>query len=140
MNEFCIRTEEYRALRSELEMYLQIENELERNCVLAAAITMAWLLTEKLEKPDLLIGWVIPVLIAGLGALRSRAIGKHVAIIGNYLSQLEREHQPAGSAVKGWEHFFAANGRGARATSIIAFWLVFLAVTLAALAIKLCQS
>ena len=131
MGEFDLRKEEYLALRKEIESQMTELAQLERNCVLAAAIVYAWLVkdgaTTSIEK----IGWYIPILFALFGSLRSLSVGRHVFALGQYIHQIESAHLTDPQMPKGWEHFLAApeQKRKIRTAITVSFWVVFLVVT-----------
>jgi hypothetical protein len=137
MADFDLRKEEYLTLRKEIETQMTELGQLERNCVLAAAVVYAWLVKDGAETSIAKAGWFIPVLFALFGALRSLSVGRHLFALGHYIHQIESAHLTDPNLPKGWEHFLAApeQKRRTRTAITISFWVAFLAATTVAAAI-----
>lgn len=123
------REKEYEALRRELELYIPASEALQRNCVIAVALTYAWLITQSAEISGVTktIGYAIPIAIAVLGAIKSYAMEKHAGMVGGYLLTVETTlNRP------GWESYFKSQKRGFQGWALTAFWTVFFLTTIAA--------
>ena len=80
---------EYEALRREIELDIKETRSLERNALVANAVIFVWLGTTGKEFLNhCWLPWV-PVLISGLGAIRSCALLSRMRELGNYIAQLE---------------------------------------------------
>lgn len=128
---FNLRKEEYLALRKEIENQLAELSNLERNCAIAASAAYTWVATTVLSTPVSQTAWFIPALIPWYGAARSYAIGKHLALIGKYIQNIEANEFPADPPDKrGWEHFFEGYGSSMTTRLRKYFWIGFIALAI----------
>jgi hypothetical protein len=88
--------EEFKALRSEIELYLAEIRGLERNTIIAVGAIWAWLIHERVTDP---LAWSIPVTLTLVIALRLIAVGLHFNDVRSRIKQIEKSFK-----VEGWEH------------------------------------
>jgi len=125
MTEPTLQNEEYAALHKEATSCMAELALLERSCVVGATVVFAWVATNA----EVLVGfaglvWLLPVGIAAYGSLKALAIRRHIAVLGGYLKELER--QTAGADQ--WQKHFGRRWRARRWLSGAA-WLLFLGLT-----------
>jgi len=123
---FCLKKEEYIALRREVDATIKELSTVERNCLLSVAAIYAWLFSNSAPNDFVNLAWNIPLLITILSILRTIAIDKHLKILGSYLQKIENDtvtHR------EGWESYFRNNGRGIQGTMRICYWAFFLFIT-----------
>jgi len=134
MLDFNLPKEEYLTLRHEIETQMTELGQLERNCVVAAAIVYAWLVKDGAATSVAKTGWFLPIFFALFGALRSLSVGRHLFTLGRYIHQIESAYLTDPNFPKGWEHFLAApeQKRHVRTAISILFWVVFLVITIVA--------
>lgn len=120
--------EEYAALHREAATCMSELGALERGCVIAAAVVLAWLATnaEALVSFAGLV-WAVPVAIAAYGSLRGLAIRRHIAAIGERLQELEALGDSGGAR---WQMHFARRWASRARASALA-WLVFVGLVVA---------
>jgi len=105
MEEFNFLKEEFCALRKEIELALEEYRELQRNCVIATAVGYSWIATRGLPAHPLsYVAWAIPLMIPVCGAMRERAVDKHLSIMSSYIKTVEAALIPKDVGVVGWEH------------------------------------
>jgi hypothetical protein len=124
--------EEYLSLRKEVENAVTQLATLERNCILAVALTYAWLVTAKLEDSLSFIAWSIPVLLSVFGGLRSFSIGQHLRRLSTYIQKIELEVCQGNEFAKGWEHHHTAetDKKKIRTAITFLFWAALIAITI----------
>lgn len=124
---FDLRKEEYLALRKEIENNLAELSALERNCVIAASTAYAWVATNtSLQQEIVQTAWLVPALIPVYGAVRSKAIAKHLDLIGEYLRTVEARLLPKTDPTEtqdGWEHFFLGKTTSSTTKRRKEFWI-----------------
>jgi pimeloyl-ACP methyl ester carboxylesterase len=111
---------EYGRVRQEVVWLLKDYRALERNVVIAVAVSWAWLFETDPPRPKL--AWFLPVLFVGLGVLRASGIFKQFGVFHRYLMSMEASFSKAKDP-RGWEHF-SWQKTGWVSTSAILFWLV----------------
>src|ERR1044071_103058 len=88
--------QEYRALRKEVELYVQEARALERYTLVALGASWAWLVVNKVA---ICLPWLIPPLL--IVAVGVRGVGVHL-YLGNLRSYLAKIEDYFG--IEGWEH------------------------------------
>jgi hypothetical protein len=130
---FDFRKEEYLSLRKEIETNLAELSALERNCVIAASTAYAWVATNaSLQQEIVQTAWLVPALIPVYGAVRSKTIGEHLDLIGEYLRTVEARALPKTAPIdvqEGWEHFFKAKTTSNTTNRRKDFWVSLVLVS-----------
>lgn len=93
--------EEYKALRTEIELYLKEARSQERYTIVAVGVIWGWLV---IHNQTNWIVWTIPVLVTAASSLREIAIARHFQHLGDYLRKVEKTYGVTGweSTKKGW--------------------------------------
>ena len=129
-SDFDFLKEEYLTLRKEIEAVILELRQLERNCVIAVALAFTWVATQTLKPEIAQVAWLVPSLIPIYGAIRARAIGKHLKVMGQYVKSIENVAIPAGLGIVGWEHYLEANSRGAQSGATKQLWVALILLSL----------
>lgn len=78
--------EEYLTLRKEVELNLEELSSLEKSCVGGVAAIFAWVATNSADLEGFgKFAWLVPILLPVFGALKAKAIGIHLGVLGKYL-------------------------------------------------------
>jgi hypothetical protein len=121
MDNDAFSLKEYECLRAEIVWLLKDYRVLERNALIAVAISWAWLF----ENSDLpRWAWFLPVLFVGLGALRASGIFKQFGVFHEYIAKIE-EAFSRNKDLDGWEHF-SWERTGWVSASATVFWVILL--------------
>lgn len=129
-DDFNFLKEEYLTLRKEIEAAILELGQLERNCVIAVAVAFTWVATQTLKHEIAQVAWLAPLLIPLYGAIRSRAIRKHLVVMANYIKTIEEVAIPDDVGVVGWEHYLEANNPGALSAASKQLWVALLLLSL----------
>jgi hypothetical protein len=132
---------EYDALRKEIMWMLQDSRTVERTVLIAIAIFWAFLIKESDEVKHLRYGhlaWSIPILFAGLGALRSWTLLQKLRLTGRYIQKVEKHLlrlDPGKHSPEGWERFqkyhYDRKKKDDVTISGYVFWVTLLLMTMA---------
>ena len=107
--------EEFKALRSEIELYLTEVRGLERNTIIAVGAIWAWLIHERVID---IWAWSIPIALTLVVAVRVAAVSIHFNSTRSRIRVIEDEFK-----VLGWEHR-TAGGSFALSNVVIGILLI----------------
>jgi hypothetical protein len=113
---------EYGRLRQEVVWLLKDYRALERNVVIAVAVSWAWLFEGHPSRPK--GAWFLPALFAALGALRASGIFKQFGVFHEYLKSIGAAFSRSGDP-GGWQHF-SWKRTGWVSSSAIIFWIALI--------------
>jgi hypothetical protein len=115
------RLEEYKALRKEIEIYVQESRALERYAIIGVGAIWVWLIANKVHD---WVPWLIPLLLTLAVAARGFSVLSQCRQLGSYLADVEKYF-----GVMGWERT-RPDFSGARATNVTTMGLLILSVIL----------
>jgi hypothetical protein len=118
---------EYESLRKEIEWLGKDERALERNVTVAIGLIWVWLLKDGSNVTRL--AWLIPVLLALLGAVRAIQLERYFKQYFNiYIGLVEAYFSRPGTP-KGWENFLKSRQKHPVLLSVVLFWVILLLST-----------
>jgi hypothetical protein len=123
--EFHIK--EFECLRKEIQLVLKEAHAVERYVFVAIGVSWGWLWENKV----VWWGFLVPVLFAFLGAVRSYGIQKSFDTYHKYIFDLEKCFSDTVMPM-GWEHFLERGPKRAAGYSAGAFvfWMILILATL----------